>query len=205
MSPTHPKNIVYTRGTRLPSGIIPTTARMTDLESDGAIIESPDETWPVLWQTFASERGILRVEVADFVAPEAPALWFVQIDEPRSNPPATHLVAFANDARPAGTVVNHYQFATMGVHSDEQAGAVRWYPRDGLVHQVYVAPQWRRLQVGTLILYSAGAVHQSMGWSGRLHSDGRRTTAGDALTSHILHPVRIAPLSETMPDMDPTT
>jgi hypothetical protein len=42
-------------------------------------------------------------------------------------------------------------------------------------------------------------------WAGKLHSDGRRTTAGDALTSNILHPVRIAPLSETMPDMDPAT
>jgi GNAT superfamily N-acetyltransferase len=200
---TPPKHIVYTRGERLPSGIYPTTARMTDDLADGAMVHSPDPTWPLLWQTFGTDRGILRVQVADVVAPEAPGLWFVQIDEPRSSPPATHLVGFANDARPAGTVVTQYQFATMGVSSDEQAGAVRWYPRDGLVHQVYVAPQWRRLQVGTLILYAAGAVHQSMGWSGRLHSDGRRTPAGEALTSTILHPVRIAPLSETMPDMDP--
>ena len=203
MNQTHPKNIVYTRGTRLPSGIFPVTARMTDDQPDGAMVESPDPGWPVLWQTFETDRGILRVEVAEIVAPDAPDLWFVQLDERGSNPPATHLVGFANDARPAGTVVNQYQFATIGVHSDEQAGTVRWYPRDGLVHQVYVAPQWRRHQVGTLILYSAGAVHQSMGWPGRLHSDGRRTTAGDALTSNILHPVRIAPLSATMPDMDP--
>jgi GNAT superfamily N-acetyltransferase len=176
---------------------------MTDEESDGAFVETPDPLWPILWTTSGSDRGILRVAIAPLIAPAAPALWFVQIDEPRSSPPATHLVAFANDARPVGTVVNQYQFATMGVHSDEQAAAVRWYPRDGLVHQVYVAPQWRRHQVGTLILYAAGAVHQSMGWPGRLHSDGRRTAAGDALTSNILHPVRIAPLSETMPDMDP--
>jgi GNAT superfamily N-acetyltransferase len=145
----------------------------------------------------------MRVEVADIVAPEAPPLWFVLVDEPRVTPPATNLVAFASAERPAGTVVNQYQFASMGVQSDEQSAAVRWYPRDGLVHQIYVAPQWRRHQVGTLVLYSAGAVHQSMGWNGRLHSDGRRTPAGDALTSNILHPVRIAPLSETMPDMDP--
>ncbi len=203
MTTTHPTNIVYTRGTRLTSGIYPTTARMTDLESDGAMVQSPDLDWPVLWQTFPSERGIMRVQVAPVVAPDSPELWFVQIDEPRSDPPATNLVGFASDARPAGTVLNHYQFATVGVHSDEQVAAVRWYPRDGLVHQVYVAPQWRRHQVGTLILYAAGAVHQSMGWPGRLHSDGRRTAAGDALTSNILHPVRIAALSETMPDMDP--
>jgi GNAT superfamily N-acetyltransferase len=204
MSQKHPRNIVYTRGERLPSGIFPTTARMTDDEPDGAFIEAPDPLWPILWETFDSDRGILRVEVAAIVAPDAPAVWFVQIDEPRSSPPATHLVAFATDARPAGTVVNHYQFATMGVKSEEQVAAVRWYPRDGLVHQVYVAPEWRRHQAGTLLLYSAGAVHQSMGWPGRLHSDGRRTSAGDALTSHILHPVRIAPLTETMPDMDPS-
>jgi GNAT superfamily N-acetyltransferase len=202
MSFSPPKNIVYTRSKRMSSGAIATTARMTEEAADGAFIEAPDPGWPTLWETFETDRGVLRIEVADIVAPEAPALWFVLIDEPRATPPATNLVAFASDARPAGTVVNNYQFATMGVHSDEQAAAVRWYPHDGLVHQVYVAPPWRRHQVGTLVLYSAGAVHQSMGWAGRLHSDGRRTTAGDALTANILHPVRIAPLSETMPDMD---
>jgi hypothetical protein len=198
MTVTSPRNIVYTRGERMASGAIAVTARMTDEATDGALVENPDLDWPVLWQS-----GVLRVEIADLVAPGAPEMWFVQIDEPKSTPPATHLVGFATDARPTGTVVNQYQFATMGVHSDEQAAAVRWYPRDGLVHQVYVAPQWRRHQVGTLILYCAGAVHQSMGWPGKLHSDGRRTPAGDALTSNIVHPSRIAPLSETMPDMDP--
>jgi GNAT superfamily N-acetyltransferase len=114
-----------------------------------------------------------------------------------------NLVAFASDARPAGTVVNNYQFATMGVRSEEQAASVRWYPRDGLVHQIYVAPQWRRLLVGTKLLYAAGALHQSLGWTGKLHSDGRRTPAGDALTANLPHPIRIAALTETMPSMDP--
>jgi GNAT superfamily N-acetyltransferase len=195
-------NIVYSRDHPIEGGMFATTARMTSALADGVYVDDPDDTWPVLWRTSASERGILNVWVADFVAPEAPPLWFVRVDEVKSNPPAVHLVAFANDARPAGTVLNHYQFATAGVHSDEQAGAVRWYPDGGLVHQVFVASQWRRHQVGTLLLYSAGAVHQSMGWSGRLHSDGRRTPAGDALTSTILHPIRIAPLTETMPSMD---
>jgi GNAT superfamily N-acetyltransferase len=187
------------------TGAFATTARMSDEASDGSYVENPDEDWPILWQTFPSDRAILRVVVSPLVAPEAPDVWFTLVDEPKANPPATNFVGFAGDARPVGTVVNHYQFATMGVHSEEQVAAVRWYPTDGLVHQVYVAPEWRRHQVGTLILYAAGAMHQSMGWPGKLHSDGRRTPAGDALTSNILHPVRIAPLAETMPDMDPTS
>jgi GNAT superfamily N-acetyltransferase len=202
MTQATPPNIVYTRDHTIDGIGFAVTARMTAEHPDGSYVEHPDNAWPMLWRTSPSDRGILHIEVADVVAPEAPDLWFVRIDEPKASPAAVHLVAFTNDARPAGTVVNHYQFATMGVHSDEQAGAVRWYPRDGLVHQVYVSPQWRRLQVGTKLLYSAGAFHQSMGWPGKLHSDGRRTPAGDALTSTILHPIRIAPLTETMPSMD---
>ncbi|HEX4058883.1 MAG TPA: hypothetical protein VHX87_11280 [Galbitalea sp.] len=198
-----PPNIVYTRDAEIAGIGFAVTARMSADHPDGSYVDEPDAAWPILWQSSATDRGILRVTVSDFVAPEAPPLWFVRIDEPKSSPPAVNLVAFTGDARPAGTVINNYQFATAGVHSDDQAGAVRWYPDGGLVHQVYVAPQWRRLQVGTLLLYSAGAVHQSMGWAGRLHSDGRRTAAGDALTSTILHPLRIAPLTETMPAMDP--
>jgi GNAT superfamily N-acetyltransferase len=208
-SPTSPKNIVYLRGERMPAdasgavGSFATSAWMTDLESDGAYVAAAQSSWPLLWQTFAAERAVMRVEVSDAIAPDAPSIWFAMIDEPKASPRAMNLVAFATDARPAGTVVNHYQFATMRTPSELQVAAVRWYPRDGLVHQVYVSPEWRRQQVGSLILYSAGAVHQSMGWPGKLHSDGRRTTAGDALTSNIPHPVRIAPLSETMPNMDP--
>jgi GNAT superfamily N-acetyltransferase len=202
MTTKPPTNIVYVRGEPISDGVWATTARMTDAGIDGGYDQEADVGWPILWQTFPSERGILRVDVAPVVAPEAPAVWFVLIHEPKAEPAATNLVGFVGDALPPGTVVGRYQFATMGVRSEEQVAAVRWYPRDGLVHQVYVAPAWRRQQLGSLILYTAGAVHQSMGWSGKLHSDGRRTTAGDALTSNILHPVRIAPLSESMPDMD---
>ncbi len=199
---TPPANIVYTRDAVIDGVGFAVTARMTDAVSDGSYVDEPDERWPLLWRTTASDRGILNVWVADIVAPEAPDLWFVRVDETKASPPAVNLVAFASDVRPAGTVVNHYQFATMGVRSEEQAAAVRWYPRDGLVHQVFVDPKWRRLQVGTKLLYSAGGVHQSMGWAGKLHSDGRRTPAGDALTSNLLHPIRIAPITETMPSMD---
>jgi GNAT superfamily N-acetyltransferase len=110
-----------------------------------------------------SERGLLWIGVSELIAPEAPDLWYVRVDEPKANPPAVNLVAFMGDARPAGTVINNYQFASMDINSDTQAAAVRRYPRDGLVHQVYVSPQWRRLQVGTKLLYAAGALHQSMG------------------------------------------
>jgi hypothetical protein len=202
MSSLPARNIAYTRDGSISPGVFATTARMTDDGADGEYVDEPDAAWPMLWQTRVTERGILRVEVSPLVAPEAPSIWFVLVDEPKASPPATNLVGFATEARPAGTVVNHYQFATMGVPNDQQVAAVRWYPRDGLVHQVFVAPQWRRQQVGSLILYAAGGVHQSMGWPGKLHSDGRRTPAGDALTSNILHPVRIAPLTQTMPDMD---
>jgi GNAT superfamily N-acetyltransferase len=198
-----PANIVYTRDAAIDGVGFAVTARMTDDLPDGTYVEDPDASWPILWQTAPAERGILTVTVAAFVAPDAPDLWFVRIDEPKASPPAVHLVAFATDARPPGTVVTHYQFATMGVRSEDQVAAVRWYPADGLVHQVYVSPDWRRAQVGTKLLYSAGALHQSMGWAGKLHSDGRRTPAGGALTSQLLHPIRIAALTETMPPMDP--
>jgi GNAT superfamily N-acetyltransferase len=203
MGPLAQTNIVYTRTAKLDREGFAVTARTTDQHPDGTYVEHPDAAWPLVWQTAASDRGILSITVSNLIAPDAPDLWFVRIDEPKGTPPAVHLVAFAGDTRPAGTVVNNYQFATMGVRSEEQAAAVRWYPRDGLVHQIYVAPKWRRLQVGTKLLYAAGALHQSMGWSGKLHSDGRRTPAGDALTSTIPHAVRIAALTETMPPMDP--
>lgn len=171
---------------------------------DGAIVEAAgdDVDGALIWRSRASDAGILSIALGPDAVPGAPDLWFVKVDEPRATPPACNVVAFASDDFPPGTVITNYRFATAQVANDKQVGALRWYPRDGLVHQVYVAPDWRRRRVGSAVIYAASAIHQSHGWPGKLHSDGRRTDLGDMFVAALRHPERIAPLTETMPPMD---
>jgi GNAT superfamily N-acetyltransferase len=171
---------------------------------DGETVKEPANLadYRMLWSAVPLGSGRLRVHLAPFAAPEAPATWFVNVDEPRASPRATNLVAFASDHFAPGTVINGYTFATLGISSDDQIGALRWYPETGIVHQVFVGEKWRRQQVGTLLIYAASAFHQARGWAGRLHSDGRRTDLGQFFVAGLRHPERIAPLSETMPPMD---
>lgn len=194
----------YRREMRLPSGLWAVTAYRSDEHPDGQVAEDADEPvgTPWVWRTREAERGILTVEVAPELQEQAPSLWYVNVDEPTVKPPATNLVAFATDHYPAGTIVNRYAFATAGVDNALQAGALRWY-RTGIVHQVFVAPEWRRRLVASLLLYAGSAFHQSNGWPGYLRSDGRRTDLGELFAAGARHPQRIAPLSETMPPMDP--
>jgi hypothetical protein len=79
---------------------------------------------------------------------------------------------------------------------------VRWY-RNGLVHQIFVAKDYRRMHLATILLYMAGAWHQANGWEGRIHGDGRRTELGEQLLATLNHPQRYAPLDQVMPPMDP--
>lgn len=150
-----------------------------------------------------SDGTLLRVELPPTAAPGAPALWFVHVDEPRSTPPGTNLVAFATEHFPPGAIVSKYTFATLGVENDLQAGAVRWYPSTAIVHQIFVSADWRRRSVATVLLHAADAFHQSNGWPGFLHSDGRRTALGQQFVTGVRYPQRFAPLQETMPPMDP--
>jgi GNAT superfamily N-acetyltransferase len=195
-------NWVYTVDSALGNGLWAMTCRMTDEHPDGSIVAAPDPSWPVLWRSLESAEGLVRLEFADLVAPEAPQVWFVYVDEPKSNPPAAHLVAYANDRMPAGTVISKYRFPTLGVHNDEQVAALRWYPDGGLIHQIYVTDKWRRQQLGTRLIYAVEAFHVANRWNGKVHADGRRTELGERFVVAAQRPERITPLTETMPSMD---
>jgi GNAT superfamily N-acetyltransferase len=201
------RNAWYLRRGRLTPTLWAVESRAGQEHDDGALVDpgTPGvDGAPLLWRVEESDRGILRVALEPWVAPSAPACWFVLVPEPRASPPAVNLVAYADDRFPAGTVISNATFASARVPNDEQVAAVRWYPGTGLVHQIYVAPASRRNQVGTALLYTASAVHQAHGWQGHLHSDGRRTDIGQRFTAGLRHPGRIAPHTEVMPSMDPT-
>jgi hypothetical protein len=197
-----PAHIIVTVDGVLPSGLRLVTCRLDDSYPDGAVVAKPHADAQVLMRTAVSRQGILRVDFADFATPGAPPTWFVHVDEPQSAPRATNLVAFVGDRFPAGTIIDGRQFATLGIRSESQVAAIRWYPRGGLVHQVFVAPQWRRHQLAIHIIYAAEALHRAQGWPGWIHGDGRRTELGQKLMSGMRHPQRWAPLTEVMPSMD---
>lgn len=204
MSSPQQSGLWYRRLQKLESGLWLVEARDGSSYPDGSVHEASITTGDeaVIWRTVETDHGLLRLEYPHDIVPDAPHLWFVEIADPRATPiPSTHLVAFATDHLPNGTVISKYAFATLGVHSNTQAGAVNWHT-NGLVRQVYVTPSMRRQFVGTALLRAADAWHQARGVPGRVHGDGRRTELGEALVATTVHPQRYKPLSETMPAMD---
>lgn len=185
-----------------PSGLRLAEAWSDDIHAEGSYSDDEPGDAELVWRTAVAERGLLHVTVPEHRAPGSPPLWFVAVDEPRAERPACNLVAYGGDTLPAGTIVTHHTFATLGVRSDAQLGAVRWY-RDGLVHQIFVSPDHRRQNIGTSLLHAAGAWQQANRWPGFLHSDGRRTLLGQLFLAAKQYPNRVRPLTETMPDMDP--
>ena len=146
--------------------------------------------------------GVARVAVSDAVVAGAPPMWFCWVDEPKATPAAVNLVAYADERVPAGTIITNMQFASMMNTHDGQVGAIRWYPADGRIHQIYVAPERRRENIGSMLIYAAGAFHQANGWPGRLHGDGRRTELGERFVAGLRHGQRVADLTEPQPRMD---
>ena len=195
----------YRRFEQLPSGLWLAEAREGDAQLDGSVHDASqvEGVGRVVWRTARTERGILRIDAPESRIPDAPDLWFVEVDEPRAQPAgACNLVAFATDAYEPGTVISRFAFAGLGIPNDRQAGAVRWH-RHGLVHQIFVADGMRRRFVATAILRAADAWQQAHGWPGKVHGDGRRTELGQQFVAALEFPQRYADLTETMPPMDP--
>ena len=195
-------HIWYRELGQTPSGLRLAEAWESAAHAEGEYSDDQPGDAELVWRTASTERGQLRIEIPPHRAPGAPPLWFVVVDEPRAAKPACNLVAYGGDALPAGTVITNHAFATLGVRSDAQLGAVRWY-RDGLVHQIFVSPDHRRQNIGTALLHAAGAWQQANRWAGYLHSDGRRTLLGQLFLAAKQYPGRVRALTETMPDMDP--
>jgi hypothetical protein len=195
----------YVRGQRRPPGRWQARCHVDARHPDGDVIAEPGDLDGsfLLWDADVGldDRPILSVNPA--VCPGAPDMWFVELHERDASPKAVTLVAFATDHLPAGVVIPDPVFFHMAVRSDEQVGAIRWWPDDAVVDQLYVRDDLRRRHVGTVLVYSASAFHQLHGWPGRLHSDGRRTTLGDAFVTGLRHPDRIERLSTLMSPMDP--
>ena len=144
---------------------------------------------PSLWQaTYEPASGrLVRVEVSG----PAPRLWYVEVHEPDGAPPAVNLVAYDTSHFPAGTVVDASVFRPLAIRSDEQVGAIRWWPGTGQIHQVYVQPRRRRQGIATALIYAAAAHLMAAGSPRGLWASGDRTHLGEALARGLPHPQRL--------------
>lgn len=198
-------NAWYVRGAKTPNGFWRVRCHLDDRHPDGRIIPDPGPLSGVfvLWEADVDQSGRPVLSVSPKAAPGAPPVWFVALHEPSATPAAVALVAFATGHRDPGTVVPDAEFFHLPVRNDEQVGAIRWWPDEAVVDQVFVRRDMRRTHLATVLIYAASAFHQFNGWPGRLHSDGRRTTLGESLVAGLRHPQRIASLTSLMPSMDP--
>jgi hypothetical protein len=180
-----------------------------DQHSDATLHLTPDDAGDVsdailLWESSFDDKGRVCVHVNKDFAPNCPPLWFVSVPGRSSESvPIHNLVAFETSHVPPNTIIDDPEFLFLKVSNKEQVAAIQWGRDTGIVHQLYVQKDRRRSDVGTHLIYVASAYHQTHGWPGRLHSDGKRTVLGQEFAISLLHGQRIERLSELAPPMDP--
>ncbi|WP_133378993.1 GNAT family N-acetyltransferase [Klenkia marina] len=151
---------------------------------DGAVVDHPGPpSRPAGWQVEAHVpqpgRAPSRVLVSEDVAPQAPHLWCVlRAAGPQAPGGDVDLVAFSTAHLDDGTLVGAATLEQLDVGWANQVGAVRWSAGTGVVGQVFVAPEHRRLRVAAKLLMVAAGVRVAQGWAS-LRSDGRLTDLGD--------------------------
>jgi GNAT superfamily N-acetyltransferase len=145
---------------------------------------------------------VSRLVVTPHGAPQAPAMWFAEFDEPHEAPPAVNLVAFSGHGIEAGSLLDAEQLRSLPVASSDQLGAMRWYPGTGEVDQVYVSPRMRRRTIGGALVAATSALSLARGWP-RLWGDGQRTAMGDRWRNASPWAHRAAELTHLAPPMTP--
>ncbi len=150
------------------------------------------------------ERGRARaIEVAARLAPSLPAVWWAELPEHEGKPPAVNLLAFVGHGVEPSSLLTREELREVPVESNDQLGALRWYPGTGEVDQVYVAPHARRRHVATALIAAGGTLTASRGWAS-FWSDGQRTAEGNRLVeAHPLWSHRAGELTHLAPPMTP--
>ena len=133
----------------------------------------------------------------------AATLWYVEAPESEAEPPAISLMAFDTGHFAPGTVVDNDVFEPLDVASDQQVGAVRWWPETGQLHEVYVDPWRRRQGIATALIYAAAAHLLASGSPRSVWAGGDRTELGEALAQGLPHPQRVRERRRVLPPMTP--
>jgi GNAT superfamily N-acetyltransferase len=163
-----------------------TAVVQSDARPDGDVVTVGEDTADgltaggrVAARAHLTDGRVARLDLLPY-RPELPPLWFVEVPEPGRAVPSTSLVAFTGGDVAIGTLLDVAAAQAARARSDEQVGAVRWYPHSGHLEQVYVAPTWRARRVGTALL-SAVAGLQAARDLPRPWGSGQRTAEGERM------------------------
>ena len=171
-----------------------------ELTAEQAAVEVGDDV--VCTATYDEHGRVAFVERAPSFAPMAPPLWFVELRESAAQPPAVNLIAFTGHGQRVGSILDDADLSNLSIASEDQLGAIRWYPATGEIDQIYVAPRARRQQIGSALLISAGTLSLARGWP-RFWSDGQRTVLGEHLRNSRAWAKNAAELTHLAPPMTP--
>jgi GNAT superfamily N-acetyltransferase len=181
----------------------------SDRHPDNTVVELPAEAATeqigddaIGVARYDADRRVVALECAPGRAVKAPPLWCVEVQEPAARPPATNLVAFTGHGVATGSLMADVDVDSTRVRSDDQLGAVRWYPATGEVDQIYVAPQWRQRSIGTGLVILGSLLSVARDWP-RFWSDGQRTVLGENFRNGIAWGHRAADLTHVAPPMTP--
>jgi hypothetical protein len=187
-----------------PDGSMELTAVLGDGHPYRSVVDAePGPKDVVLYRSFYRPDGTMTRAVVDpAITPRAPGLWYLEWPESELDPPATNLIAFATPEFADGTIVDGERWEALGADVREQVAALRWWTRTGQVHQVYVAPQWRRCGIGNKIVLVGAASTIGRRWPS-LWSGGETTDLGEAWVRPAVWGTRVAPRSRRIPPMTP--
>ncbi|MCW2604470.1 MAG: hypothetical protein JWN61_2605 [Pseudonocardiales bacterium] len=156
-----------------------------------------------------STGRVLRAQTLGPITASAPDLIYAEIRDDSNEFTTWTVMGFELPAGASelgvveGTVLDRAQWDALGLDQSQQVGAVQWWPHNGQIIQIYVAPVMRRRRVGSKLSAIAECINRSRGGP-PVRGGGERTELGEAFVSAAPdYAHRVAALSTVRPPMTP--
>lgn len=129
------------------------------------------------------EQGNLVVTLQRQEFHTCPDMWYVLTERPNGTPPNLSLLAFATNEYPKGTIVTPQQAEQHGITPQQQIAAIQWGYGDPKLHQIAVAPEWRRKRIALALIGTADVINMAGNYSGDtvLYGGDVTTSGGETL------------------------
>lgn len=153
--------------------------------------EKPTESEPVSYCSLDDDDNLLVTLNTDN-SPDLPNIWYV-VEETNSPIDMIAVHAIAGYAYPGGTVVMVKDIKNLELRASDRIGFVRWFRKDSRLQQIFVASDWRRKGLSTILFRIADIVVLAGEYGPYLNGGDITTSDGEELRKAWSNSNRVGP------------
>lgn len=156
------------------------------------ISQTPPEDDSLITSTYLDDQGHLVVDTSKETWHEAaPDLWYVFVPQDHGITKTYTLAAYADGRFVDGAIIEMSEIHERKIAIETPVAAIRWRQESGIMEQIHVTENFRRMRISTKLISIADTVVVSLGRTAYLNGGEATTSDGEKLREVWKHSPRV--------------